>query len=168
MRPMSLAAVAAMALSVGCATGVEPAPAAAMTMASPAGAVPQDEACKAMLASAAAAVPAELSLAVQAGRGVRANPVAGTRPPQPVRLMDSGAAALRATIDAMGRVNPDSVEVIEQIGDAAVVSVLKAVAVSMTFELDAAAAGRAPIAFAISTGVCLRRGPTMQISSPVR
>jgi hypothetical protein len=147
-RCVAGAAMAAAWLA-GC-TSAKPPPAAAAAAPSAA------EACRTLIDSLAAVVPPGQSLAELQARGIRVrNPL--RFPPGAVqRPLQSSGAAVQMMINPDGTVVPGSPKTVKAVGEPQVAAAMEAGALSMSFDLDGAAAKPAsPIPYVTTFAVCI-------------
>jgi hypothetical protein len=145
-RATAALAAAAALLMAGCAT---PPPPASATQPSPA------DACKALVESITAAVPAGQSLAELEARGVRVQTPLTFPPGTVPRPLQSSGAAVQMAIQPDGTVLPGSPKTLKTVGEPQIAAAMEAGALSMKFDIDGAAKPAAPIPYTATFAVCI-------------
>jgi len=113
-----------------------------------------EDACRALLDSLAVAVPPGESLAELQARGVRVRTPLRFAPGSAPRPSHASGAAVRLMIDADGAVLPGSPKTVKSVGEPQVASAMEAAALSMSFDIDAAARPAAPIPLTTTFAAC--------------
>lgn len=141
------ASAAATVLMAGCVT---PPPSAPASQPSPA------DACKALVESITAAVPAGQSLAELEARGIRVHTPLTFPPGTVPRPVQSSGAAVQMAIQPDGTVLPGSPKTLKTVGEPQIAAAMEAGALSMKFDVDGAAKPGAPIPYTATFVVCIR------------
>jgi len=143
------AALAAAALLVaGCATTPPPAP--------PASAPSPADACKALIESLNAAIPAGQSMADLQARGIRVHTPMNFPPGTVPRPVQSSGAAVQMSIQPDGSILPGSPKTLKSVGEPQIAAAMEAGALSMMFDIDGSTKPTAPIPYTAVFAVCIR------------
>jgi hypothetical protein len=122
----------------------------------PASAPSPNDACRAIGDSLATAVPLGQSLAELQARGIRLRTPLVLPPGAAPRVGASGGAAVQMLIQPDGSVAPGSTKTLKSVGEPQVAAAIEAGALSMSFDVDAAARPAAPVPFTMTFAVCNR------------
>lgn len=138
---------AAACLASGCTIGPPPP--------SPPGPSPED-ACRAVVDSLSSAVAPGESLAELQARGVRVRTPLNFAPGTVPASQQASGAAVRLMINPDGTVVPGSPKTVKSIGEPQIAAAMEAAALSMAFDIDAAAKPAAPIPLTATYAACAR------------
>jgi hypothetical protein len=114
------------------------------------------EACRTLNDTLTAAVPPGESLAELQARGIRLRTPLRFPPGAVARPVVNSGAAVQMLVQPDGSVAPGSPKTLKSVGEPQVAAAMESGALSMSFDIDAAAKPAAPVPFTTTFVVCTR------------